>query len=361
MKKIEEIDPNFKPGETISEEDIIFYNVKEEPFDLYGLYNPENEPQFKRMPDEAAEATGNPGVQRLYTNTAGGRVRFKTDSPYIAISVKLPNITRFSHMPLTGTSSFDMYIYSNSQYKYSNTFIIRDSHNITENYETIHKFANAELRDITINFPLYNDVSELYIGVKEGCILTHGEKYINEKPIVYYGSSITQGGCASKPGNSYQGMISRRMNCDFVNLGFSGSAKAERVMAEYIAGLDMSCFVYDYDHNAPTTEYLRKTHKPMFDIIRKANPELPVIMVSRPNGNEAEERKKVILETYNNAIENGDEKVYFVDGQSFYKDIDHGAGTVDGTHPNDLGFMCMANKIYEVLKGIDICQKNKGR
>jgi len=207
MKKIEDIDPNFKPGESIRESDIIFYNVKEEIFDLYGLYNPRGENQFKRMPDEAAAATGNEGVKRLYTNTSGGRVRFKTDSPYVAVSMVCPTVTRFPHMPFTGTTGLDLYIYNNNGYKYVNTFVVRDPKSDEYKYEGIYRFKNGEMRDITINMPLYNDVSELYIGVKEGSTVTNGEKYINDKPIVYYGSSITQGGCASKAGNSYQGLF----------------------------------------------------------------------------------------------------------------------------------------------------------
>ena len=87
-------------------------------------------------------------------------------------------------------------------------------------------------------------------------MLKDAPEYRIKKPVVYYGSSITQGGCASKPGSSYESILSRRFDCDYINLGFSGTAKGEDEIVDYIKGLEMSVFVMDYDHNAPTTEHL---------------------------------------------------------------------------------------------------------
>ena len=95
------------------------------------------------------------------------------------------------------------------------------------------------------------------------------QKY--EKPVCFYGSSITQGGCASKPGNSYNAMLARWLDFPQVNLGFSGNGKGEDTMAEYIASLDMSAFVYDYDYNAPTTEHYEATHDRFYRIISKCS------------------------------------------------------------------------------------------
>lgn len=355
MKKIDEIDKNLKVETELSEKNIKFYDVKGEPFDLYGFYKAEPNERFLRLPEETAKNT-NEGVEALCGNTAGGRVRFKTDSRYVAISVKYAGLTRFSHMPLTGTAGFDMYIFENNKYNYAKTFIPPSS--VSEKgFESIHYFDNEKLKDITINFPLYSGVMELYIGVEEGSVLTGGEKYINEKPIVYYGSSITQGGCASRPGNSYQGIVSRYFNCDYINLGFSGNARGERTIAEYISGLEMSCFVYDYDHNAPVAEHLAKTHKPMFDLIRKNNPNLPIIIMTAPlctlwDEKTRVERNRIIRNTYIEAKNSGDENVYFIDGEKMFDIFGGDGGTVDGCHPNDMGFMCMARCIIEELKKI---------
>ena len=229
-------------------------------------------------------------------------------------------------------------------------------------FEAIYDFADTKMRELTLNMPLYSGVKKVYIGLAETAKTEKCAPYTYDKPVVYYGSSITQGGCASRPGNSYQAMISRRFDCDHINLGFSGSAKGETVIAEYIAGLDMSIFVYDYDHNAPTVEHLAATHKPMFDIIRKANPDLPIIMVSRPNDRDNIEdmnrRFEVIKATYDAAVSSGDRNVYIIDGSHLMDGIADGDATVDGSHPNDLGFYCMALRIGDVIENI---LKNTGK
>ncbi len=348
--KIEEIDKNLKVETSIEEKNLKFLSVKEKPFELYGFCGND----FVRLPMNVAEKV-NDGVKLLSTNTAGGRVRFKTDSPYIAISVKWPSMMHFPHMPVTGVSGFDTYSKTENGYVYENTFIPPVDAN--DGYESIQYFRTRKMRDITIDFPLYNDVSELYIGLANDAVIESGDKYKNKKPIVYYGSSITQGGCASRPGTSYQAIISRRFDYDYINLGFSGSALGEEPIARYIADLDMSCFVMDYDHNAYNYKYLQKTHLPFYKIIREKNPELDIILMSSPLCTvleDIEERKAVIKATYDYAVQNGDKHIYFVDGQKMFPLYGGDSGTVDGIHPNDLGFMCMANLLAEEIKKCSI-------
>jgi hypothetical protein len=205
------------------------------------------------------------------------------------------------------------------------------------------------MHDITINFPLYNDIDNLYIGLQESAEVKSGAKYKYEKPVVYYGSSITQGACASRPGTSYQAIISRKLDCNYINLGFSGNARGEEIMARYISSLDMSVFVMDYDHNASSLEHLEKTHQPFFRIIRESNSELPVIFVTKPdfdsNPSENTKRRDIVYRTYMEALRAGDGNVYFVDGESLYGTTDRDSCSVDGCHPNDLGFMRMAEVI----------------
>lgn len=162
----------------------------------------------------------------------------------------------------------------------------------------------------------------------------------------------------SHPGNSYQNIISRRLNIDYINLGFSGSAMGEPAMAEYMATIPMSVFVSDYDHNTPTYEHLTKTHFALYETIRKKNPDLPYVMVTRPdywNHMDIEERLKRrhhIIDNYNKALALGDKNVYFIDGKEFFAGKYADMCTVDGTHPNDLGFALMAYRIGAVLEKI---------
>ena len=348
------IDSNFKVETQIDKEDIRFYDVNQKPFEIYGVYYDNG--KFRRLPEEVAESVSS-GVLGEHAHCAGGRLRFKTNSPYIAINVKMPYAAKMPHFALTGSTGFDMYI-SDEGEKFVKTYV--PPFNISNGYESVAEFGNFNLKEITIHFPLYSVVSEMYIGLKDGSVLEAPQSYKDIKPIVYYGSSITQGGCASRPGNSYENIITRRLNVDHINLGFSGNAKGEDEMAEYISKLDMSVFVYDYDHNAPSVEHLKNTHERMFRIIRNANPDLPVIFMSRPKfylSDEEKRRLEVIKETYNTAKENGDLNVYLIDGPTLME-LAKDEGTVDGTHPTDFGFYSMAKALGDLLVEILDCKNS---
>ncbi len=348
MQDITLIDSNFKVDTELKIKDIKFYDVNQPPFKIYGVLYDSG--KYRRLPESVAK-TVNDGVYGLHAHTAGGRVRFKTDSPYIAIHAKMPNIGKMPHFALTGSAGFDLYTGKNPE-KYLATFI--PPFEIQNGYESVVHFDSAQMRDININFPLFSEVSELYVGVSNSATLCPAEPYRYEKPIVYYGSSITHGGCASRPGLSYESIISRKIDADYINLGFSGSAKGEDEIAEYISTLPMSVFVYDYDHNAPTAEHLNNTHERMFKKIRNANPDLPIVMLSRPKFNlsdDEEKRLDIIKTTYQNAINAGDNNVFLIESRTLMK-IAEDDGTVDGSHPNDLGFMSMAEAVGDVLKKI---------
>lgn len=347
---ISELDKNFKVETNIDKEDIRFLDVRQDPFKVYGLFYENG--MFRRMPEDVA-ATVSPAVLRLHANAAGGRVRFVTDSPYVAIKAKMGAICRMPHFAMTGGAGFDLYISQNGEAeRHIKTFI--PPYNMEDGFESVYTFAGSGLRELTIHFPLYSEVCELYVGLSESATVSAPTPYRYEKPVVYYGSSITQGGCASRPGMSYQNIISRRLNCDHINLGFSGNAKAEVEIAEYIKNLDMSVFVYDYDHNAPTLQHLQDTHERMFRIIREANPELPIICASRPKGRLTRadiERLEVIKKTCENSRANGDKNVYLIEGTKLME-LAGTEGTVDGTHPTDLGFASMAKAFGDLLEKI---------
>lgn len=345
MNNIDKIDTNFKVETKLGKEGIRFYNVLHGAFKIHGVFMEGG--KFRRMPEVIA-STVSEGVQRLHSNTAGGRVRFKTNSTYVAISAKMEAVGKMPHFALTGSAGFDLY----EDNVYKKTFV--PPYDIEDGYESLAELESADMREITINFPLYSDVKELYIGIDENAEVLEPSPYANEAPVVYYGSSITQGGCASRPGSSYQSIVSRRCNLDFVNLGFSGNAKAEDEMIDYIKNLDMSIFVLDYDHNAPTIEHLRATHEKLFKAVRSQKPDMPIIMMSRPKHRLTEdekERRHIVQTTYNNAIMAGDKNVYFIDGEAL-TELCGNDGTVDNCHPTDFGFASMAKAVGDVISKI---------
>ena len=355
MRNIADIDPNLKVTARIAQEGLMWRDASEECFGVYGLYLPyirgAEKARYRRLPDEVGLHT-NDGVATLYRQTAGGRLRFNTDSEYVAIRCILDVLCHMPHMPLSGSSGFDLYITEDGVSRYFKSFIPTTS---GDGYEAIIHFGTRRMRDITVNFPLYNGVAALAVGLDEKAAVSPAA-YKPIAPIVYYGSSITQGGCASRPGNSYQGFITRALDIDHVNLGFSGSGKGETIMAEYIAAMNMSLFVMDYDHNAPTPEHLEHTHYPFYKVIRAARPELPIICVSRPlnpaGDDQIERRRGIIMATVERARAEGDMNIRFIDGGEFFAG-EYGDGcTVDGAHPNDLGFLRMAQRMLPDIRGM---------
>lgn len=351
MTSVEKLDKNMVFDSKIEREGLVFKNIEEDPFKVYGVfrdYAPDLQRTiWSRMPDEISKDISI-HVHNISKQTAGGRIRFKTDSPYIALNVK--NLPRppMPQLTLVAQVGFDLYIDG----EYYNSFV--PPSNLTVGYESVIDFPTSEMREITLNFPLYYGVEDVFVGIKEGSTLEEASDYLDIPKIVYYGSSITQGGCANRPGNTYESIIARETNVDFVSLGFGGGAKGEPAMAEYITGLDMSLFVLDYDHNAPDPEFLDETHENFFKIVRNAHPELPILMISRPVYYPKPEeivRRNIVKKTYENAIAAGDKNVYFIDGTTLLEECRNN-GTVDGIHPTDYGFHCMARKICPVIKEI---------
>ena len=149
-------------------------------------------------------------------------------------------------------------------------------------------------------------------------------------------------------------MVSRRLNMDYINLGFAGNAKAETKMAEYISELDMSAFVLDYEHNSTTAEYLWETHEKFFRIVREKNPNIPILIMTAPvyRGNaDWIKRWDAIEATYKNAVDAEDKNVYFLNGDKLFETCGYD-GTVDGCHPNDFGFASMAKAVGDVLEKV---------
>jgi len=349
VKRIQDVDKNFA-NSRIHEKNIVYMDVFEEPLKIFGLPLHEKEKTYCRLPQSLLKSFSE-SVQGLAWHTAGGRVRFMTDSPFVSVKTKIISGGDMSHMPRSGSSGFDIYTGSKGNKKYLAS--IMPEHGVTS-YEGIVYTKNKGFQEWTINFPLYNGVKQLLIGLAEHSALNRAPEYSIQKPVVFYGSSITQGGCASRPGNSYPNIISRWLDADIYNLGFSGSAKGEPEMANYIAGLDMSAFVMDYDHNAPNVEFLASTHEAFFKIIREARPCLLVVIISKPDFDSGIEinkkRREVIYSTYKKAVASGDSYVHFIDGETLFGKENRDSCTVDGCHPNDLGFMRMAEVIHPVIK-----------
>ncbi|MCQ2485183.1 MAG: SGNH/GDSL hydrolase family protein [Clostridia bacterium] len=347
MAKISEIDKNFAVVSKIEKENISWLSSHSDCFTVKGVFF--DGYCYRRMPGEIAEKVSS-GVAYLNNHTSGGRILFETDSPYVALSTK--GLTdNMPHMPFTGSKGFDLYLFENGEFVYYRTFT--PTCEKTADFENIVEFGDSRKRKIMIHFPLYGGVSELNLGFDSDSSVEPFNPYKEGELFVYYGSSITQGGCASRPGNNFPAIVSRKTMSDFLCLGFSGNAHGEDEMIEYIANLPMSVFVMDYDHNdMGEPEKLAVRHPKLYNAVRAKHPDIPIIIMSAPWSKELEAMKKisrkVVFNTYENAKKNGD-NVYFADGMNFFSGEYADCATVDGCHPNDYGFVRMAEAVLKVI------------
>lgn len=348
QEDISKLDKNFAV-QKVGNLDVVYKDALSEPFVLEGFpFRKKGEP-LRRLPSYIKPEDISNGVYHLANHTSGGVIRFRTDSPYLTIRARIGHRKiSMGHMPATGSSGFDLMADKDTYIKTVNPMHYKRE--IPEPLEVLMTKNNPKtMRDYTLYLPLYNSVKSIEIGFAPSAKVEAPTPHKVKKPIVFYGSSITHGACASRTSLPYTALVCRDVDAPMVNLGFSGNAKGEPKMAELIASLDMSVFVYDYDYNAPTAEHLAKTHEPFFKIIRKAQPNLPIIMLSRVS-HAIDERANIVKQTYENAKKAGDKNVWFIDGRDLFKDLPFALLTVDHCHPNDLGFYLMYKNVMPAIK-----------
>ena len=351
--KIEEIDANFKKEECAELADKVCYTMPCDQFDLYGVSFDKEFSRFRRMDCHFAQRVSEK-VGYLSTQTSGGRLRFSTDSATIGISVSYPLLHPMSNMPLTGSCGFALIEKMGDVYK--TVAMFRPQPNEKNGYTGEVKIKNTGVHEYILFFPLYNGVSELKIYLDRTAKLYRPEKYRNIAPILYYGASIDQGACASRPDCSYPAMLSKWNNIDYINLGFSGNCKGEQMMAEYLSGIDCSLFFMAYDGNV-SVDHLRETHFRFYETYRRRKKDVPIVFMSVPcfdNYPDTEDRREILRQSFVKAREQGDCNVYFIDGETLFGTEDRGICTVEGIHPNDLGFYRIAKVIHELYQKIGL-------
>ena len=318
-------------------------------FTIHGLpWIAENKGELIRLPRRLEAEIPKP-VWNLGLSPAGGRIRFRTDSTQIAIRVEYPSAPNMANMHAFGQTGIDLYI--DGAYR-STAIAPKDAATGKTIEHTFFAGLPKQARDITLYLPLYKPARVLAIGLDEDTGVTRPRRFANPKPVVFYGTSITQGGCASRPGLSYQAILTRQLNLDHVNLGFSGNGKGEPVMAGLTAEIDASLFVLDFSQNNPDLESLRAAYAPFLQTLRTRHPRTPVIAItpiaSASNNPKFQLFREHIREVIQSHISKGDKLLTLVEGYDLLGP-DQLDGLVDGVHPNDLGFQWMANGLAPVV------------
>ena len=325
------------------------YRYQDPPLEIHGVPFFETRGILERLPETVRKAV--PSLELYGRRCPGARICFCTDSPKLILRMTMETFSPDIGMSIYACQSANVMIGDRRTARFAGLLNPPDYHT-----KTVEKtfFKDPVMEDVTVWLPRNEVISEFTVTVEDGAAVEAPTPY-RYPPMLYYGSSITEGGCSCRVTNGYNALISQHLDVDYYNFGFSGSARGELEIADYINTIPMSIFVMDYDHNAPNVEYLRKTHEPFFMRIRQANPELPIIIMTRPDFDydiHSDERRRVIRTTYENALAEGDKNVWFVDGQRFFGDMDRHACTCDCIHPNDLGFYRMASVIEPVVRSI---------
>ncbi len=315
----------------------------------------DTESPFQRLPAKA-KALVRPEVWTLSRHSAGISIRFESDAD--AISVRWSGGGAMDHMPATGVSGVDLYVLHEGEELYLATGRPESKSTCRE----LIKLPSAERRQFTLNLPLYNETSQLEIGIGKGFHLEPA-KPRDAKPIAFYGTSIAQGGCASRPGNCHTSMVSRALKRPCVNLGFSGNGQMEPELFELLAELDPCVYVVDCIPNCPLERFSEEAIEGRVETgLRKlfaAHPDTPVLLVDGP-----EYPRFILKDRY--VFKTGPDKAQRKAGTKLRREgfpvhfMSWGSkpdrrlqeGTVDGVHPNDLGFHAMAQAFERKLRGI---------
>lgn len=314
-------------------------------FTVEGLGSPDSlrETPYDRMPVKWKDKVRKP-VWDLSKNTAGVTVRFNSNTTSIRLKWTVLNDLKMNHMAETGIKGIDLYAKMDNEWIYINTSRPQGKSSESKLIGGI----KPETREYLLYLPLYDGVTDLQIGVDSLCSFTAPEKS-REKPIVYYGTSIAQGGCASRPGMAHTNILSRKLDVEIINLGFSGNGRMELPIAEFMAETDARFYVLDNIPNMKLEEVLSNV-RPFITYIRSRRPETPVVFIesflfanTALDGGSYQiisEKNKALRAGYEKLKAEGVKGLYYISLDEISAQL--AEGTVDGVHLTDLGFMRFA-------------------
>ena len=309
---------------------------------------------FDRLPKTAKGVVRDP-VWNLSRDSSGMAVRFVTDSTGIACRWSLRKSTlAMPHMPATGVSGVDLYVRDDKGVWRWLACPLPNNQNMTA---TLISDLPKGTRDYLLYLPLYNGVQSLEVGVLAGSELKPGFKRAKEKsrPIVFYGTSITHGACASRPGMTHPAILGRRLEHPIINLGFSGNGTMDLEMADLMSELEASVYVIDCLPNMNSRGVSERV-VPFVKRLRKSRPKTPILLVEdrsfanaflRPNKQAHHAASRSALRTgFDRLIKDRTKRLYYLEGAELIGNED----TVDSSHPSDLGFVRQADAFEIILK-----------
>lgn len=367
MKKITDVDINMALKDP-KLDNIIWYDARNKnKFNLCGTVTD----NYNRFSDDTLELLKDvsEAVCWLSHHSSGLQLKFETDSLKVLIDVALAASHDMDHMTATAQCGFDIYFYDEIVSKYVLLQTTRFDRSQTEyqcELSQLYNYTNEKkMRKYVINFPLYQQVNSVKIGLEQSSQVKP-VYFKNPGVITHYGTSIAQGGCVSRPGMMYTNILSRYLDTEILNYGFSGCAMCESEIGEVLGKIpNQKLFIIDAEANAGCSDIMEHNLEKFINAYKKNSPNVPIILVTRCKfhfdkyDQKRIELNKFYIEFTKKLVEKYQlqgHKMYFLDGSNFFDgfNLDYTEFTVDGVHPTDFGTYLIAmsylRKIKEVLE-----------
>ena len=315
---------------------------------------------YDRLPARAEKTVRNE-VWELSQNSAGLSLRFRSNANEIIVKYVVSEELQFPHMPATGVSGVDLYaknsdgkwLWCAGRFSFGDTIVYRYKGMLSKD-----EYENPF--DYTLYLPLYNSVKWLEINVPDSSLFTPLPAR-KEKPILVYGTSIAQGGCATRPGLAWTNILSRKLDRPIINLGFSGNGRLEKELIDLITEVDAKLYVLDCLPNL-SPENIGELKKKMVESVKELKskrPDIPVLLTDHDGYtdeeiNPASKEETRILNTvqkqeFDSLTTAGTKDIYLLTKNEIGQDIET---MVDGTHPNDIGMMRYADAYEKKIRAI---------
>lgn len=341
------------PSGSASAQNVVYTDASM--FPLYGKISDQTNERYERLPSSLEGVSRDP-VWYLGRNSAGLFIRFRSNSTSIHARWESTFNNSMTHMTDTGTKGLDLYAIVDGEWRH----VCSAQPQGKKSERCIIANMDPVEREYMLYLSLYDGVKSLEIGVDEGSMLDLPavDRPSREKPVVMYGTSILQGGCANRPGMAHTNIIGRRLDREVVNLGFSGNALLDMEIAELMASVDdPGLYVLDYVPNA-SAEAIDEVGEQFFRIIRNAHPDVPVIFIEDvifPHTifdnkilEEVTKKNEAQKRLYKKLKKSGEKRIYYISAEGMIGD--DGEATVDAIHFTDLGAMRYVDHVLPVIK-----------
>lgn len=337
-----------------------WHDPRRAPMQIAGLAWFAREGLLRRLPAKPVHKLPE-AVENLADQVPGAQIRFRSNTRLVAVQVKLRGVACNAAIPATAQCGFDLYVGPAGDQRFMSVTKYDHTRSDYENLLFERMRLPPRLLDFALNFPLGMAIEAIRVGLEPGARLEAPAPFALDRPVVIYGTSITHGACASRPGMAYPSILGRRLNVDVVNLGFGGSGKGEPEVARTIAEIPRpACLVLDYEANTSGLEHLKQTLPAFIAILRAAHPEAPIVVAtkipfSQENFNDTQPERLRCRDYQKSVVDDlrqrGDRNLHFLDVGALLGP-DFAEGTVDGIHPTTLGFKLMADVFEPCLRAL---------